>query len=454
MQCSIVSFFVLPLVLPVRLSSSEAQLIDSRLLSATITHLTTTDLLSSYSTYTSMRPANRSSSMFTSQNISTERTKAITTSPSNSIETGLTSITIKMNDANSTIPSNIITDSTSIIELTIAESSTKQLEIFTTSNGSTSIRFNETDENTFSIDLITPSDITKDIATSEQLKDKTLSIDETTILQEIANTTLFTDEINVTKRFNGETTSQQVEEMSSSVNGTTISDEFPTISTSEPMEITMLSADKTRELEETTPLRGLVTTSEFYEETTYTTNLPSLTIESSSIETLSVDRDTTNELKQITTSSLLSSMVDYTHQDTLTIDLLENITLNTMESDVRQTTINQEETFTDSSIETPSTSLTNLLESTIAMDDCIEISSSSSSFIDNASTTDGSLISSNPDQSSKFTNDYITTESLFTTDLTLTISNELSINESDTIDSEPITNAAIVSISDMIVASN
>ncbi|CAF1469675.1 unnamed protein product, partial [Adineta steineri] len=285
------------LIVPVRLSILQAQQINSSLLPIETYSTTPTEISSSYSTYIyPKRPTTgRSSNIFTSRSISTQKRRTTTSTTTTTLppmETTLPIVTTIVNDISTAIfttSSTITTDGTPTTEFTIIQTSSEQTE--------TTTAFNNIDRTISSTDSMTTS--------SGTIDDMTTSVQELKETSASQQTTLSSDE---TSTYNTDFTSPSTESFSTEFHEITLpSSASPTdlsskeTSTSNIMDNTTISEEF-----ETTSTDDLSTISqgEQQEETLLTTSLDDYSTVTSLIS------DSTTNTNNIDTSSSSSSLYD------------------------------------------------------------------------------------------------------------------------------------------------
>jgi hypothetical protein len=300
---------------PVTLSVLQAQQISSDLLPAN-TYTTPAVTQSGYTVYIySTPPKDRSSYIFTSRRVSTQKITTVTTTTSTTalIETSSPIATTIFNDIStvvSTIPTDIITDVISTTDYAVIETSTKQTE---------------TDETTSSIDLLT---------TSEIIQDTTSSTDEMTTTQAFEETTSFIDKTSASEQTDQTTSFNDL----TTISGSSEKDTYAT-------DLTTLSIESS-----STETSSLITnTASEFVETTSSSSVTDFTREETSTNDLTGYKIISDETE--TTSS--NNFVELTSPVTDNLSTINDITT-TMESYLSETTISQaEETSSKSSTETP-----------------------------------------------------------------------------------------------------
>ncbi|CAF4180329.1 unnamed protein product, partial [Adineta steineri] len=306
------------LIVPVRLSILQAQQINASLLPIETYSTTTTEIHSSYSTYIyPKRPTTgRSSNIFTSRSISTQKrriTTSTTTTTLPPMETTLPIVTTIVNDistATFTTSSTITTDGTPTTVFTVIETSSEQTE--------TTTAFNDIDRITSSTDSMTTS--------SGTIDDMTTTVQEFKETSASQQTTLSSDE---TSTYNTDLTSPSTQSFSTEFQEITLPSSSS--SSSSPTDLTSRETSTSNIMDNTTISEEFETTStddlstisqgEQEEETLLTTSLDDYSTVTSLIydsTTNTTDIDTTSSLYDNSTIEIqLSTVSDYTEETSL-----------------------------------------------------------------------------------------------------------------------------------------
>ncbi|CAF1571841.1 unnamed protein product, partial [Adineta steineri] len=302
------------LIVPVRLSILQAQQINSSLLAIeTYSTTTTTEVRSSYSTYIyPKRPTTgRSSNIFTSRSISTQKrriTTSTTTTTLPPMETTLPVVTTIVNDISTAIfttSSAITTDGTPTTEFTIIETTTS---------------FHNIDRTTSSTDSMTTSSGTIDDMTTTVQEFKETSASQQTTLSSDETTTYNTDltspstesfstefhEITLPSSSSLPTDLSSKETSTSNImDNTTISEEFETTSTDDLSTISQGEQEK-----ETSP--AILSTTSVDDYSTVTS-----LIYDSTTNTTDIDTSSSSLYDNSTTEIQSSTVSDYTEETSL-----------------------------------------------------------------------------------------------------------------------------------------